>query len=84
LVKLIATRLLADLAQFHDIPEDVQERSHTLLLSRRSPQLTNGHGIGGIYEKEWVDMPIGDRFLDIMYRAWHIQSQKRRENLSPK
>ncbi|KAF5351198.1 hypothetical protein D9756_008367 [Leucocoprinus leucothites] len=81
---LIATRLLADLVQFNDIPKETQERSSALLLSRRSPQLTNCHGVGGIYEKEWVSMPIGDRFIDIMYQAWRIQSEKKRENLSPK
>ncbi|KAJ3559986.1 hypothetical protein NP233_g11128 [Leucocoprinus birnbaumii] len=82
--KLIATRLLTDLVQFDDIPEETQEHSSTLLLSRRSPQLTNGHGLGGPYEKEWVDMPIGDRFIEIMYKAWRIQSGRKRESLSPK
>lgn len=83
-LKLIATYLLADLVQFKDIPEEIQRHSNTPLLSRRSPQLTNGHGRGGVYEKPWVDMPIGDKFIGIMYRAWSIQSQKRRESLSPK
>ncbi|KAF9444732.1 peptidase C19, ubiquitin carboxyl-terminal hydrolase 2 [Macrolepiota fuliginosa MF-IS2] len=81
---LIATRLLADLVQFNDIPDDVQNHSNTPLLSRRSPQLTNGHGHGGVYEQPRVDMPIGDRFIDIVYRAWCLQSRRKRENLSPK
>jgi hypothetical protein len=83
-LKLIATRLLADLVQFNDISEETQEHSSALLLSQRSPQFTNGHGRGDVYEKPWVDMPIGDRFIDIMYRAWCIQSGRKRESLSPK
>ncbi|KXN82258.1 Ubiquitin carboxyl-terminal hydrolase 16 [Leucoagaricus sp. SymC.cos] len=29
-------------------------------------------------------MPIGDQFIEITYRAWRIQSQRKRESLSPK
>ncbi|EKM76523.1 hypothetical protein AGABI1DRAFT_108823 [Agaricus bisporus var. burnettii JB137-S8] len=81
---LIATPLLADLVQFRDIPDQVQKYSNTPLISRRSPQLTNGHGRGGVDERIPVTMPIGDRFIDILYRAWDVQSQRSRESLNPK
>lgn len=84
MLKLIATPLLADLVQFHDIPDQVQKFSNTPLISQRSPQLTNGHGQGGVYEKRPVAMPIGDRFTEIMYRAWEIQSRRSKQNLNPK
>ncbi|KAF9459733.1 hypothetical protein BDZ94DRAFT_1267545 [Collybia nuda] len=82
---LIATRLLNDLAHFNPIPPSVQEHSSTPLLSRRSPLLTNGHGLGGSYDRTWVNtMPIGDVFLTVMHKAWRIQEQQKRESLSPK
>lgn len=82
---LIATRFLADLANFRHISPVFQNYSTAPLLSARSPLLTNGHGIGGPEEQAWVNtMPIGDSFLKIMYRGWDIQSGRQRENLSPK
>ncbi|KIK55043.1 hypothetical protein GYMLUDRAFT_888410 [Collybiopsis luxurians FD-317 M1] len=82
---LIATRLLSQLVHFEPIPPKVQEQSNTLLASQRSPQLTNGHQLGGIYEQRWVDsMPIGDVFISVMYRAWEAQRLRRRDILSPK
>ncbi|KAF7365127.1 Ubiquitin carboxyl-terminal hydrolase [Mycena venus] len=82
---LIATRLLSDLVHFAPIPPSTQAHSATLLASRRSPQLTNGHDLAGEYEKKWVNtMPIGDMFLSVLHRAWEAQYHRRRENLSPK
>ncbi|KAJ6532731.1 hypothetical protein DFH09DRAFT_1326007 [Mycena vulgaris] len=82
---LIATRLLSDLVHFAPIPPLTQSHSATLLASRRSPQLTNGHDLAGEYEKKWVNtMPIGDMFLNVLHRAWEAQHHRRRENLSPK
>ncbi|CAK5272163.1 unnamed protein product [Mycena citricolor] len=82
---LLATRLLSQLVHFAPIPAPVQAHAATLLASRRSPQLTNGHDLGGEFEKEWVDtMPIGDMFLNVMHRAWDAEFHRRRENLSPK
>ncbi|KAJ7098291.1 hypothetical protein C8R44DRAFT_811268 [Mycena epipterygia] len=82
---LIATRLLSDLVHFAPIPPSTQSHSATLLASRRSPQLTNGHDLAGEYEKKWVNtMPIGDMFLNVLHRAWAAQHQRRRENISPK
>ncbi|KAJ3935765.1 MAG: hypothetical protein NXY57DRAFT_887152, partial [Lentinula lateritia] len=81
---LIATRLLSQLVHFEPIPSQVQDHSNTLLASQRSPQLTNGHELGGIYEQKWVNsMPIGDVFISIMYRAWEAQRLRKRESMSP-
>jgi hypothetical protein len=77
--------LLSQLVHFAPIPEQTQAHSATLLASRRSPQLTNGHGLAGEYEQKWVDtMPIGDMFLNVVHRAWDAQRHRRRDNLSPK
>ncbi|KAF5389696.1 hypothetical protein D9757_006057 [Collybiopsis confluens] len=82
---LLATRLLGQLVHFEPIPPRIQEHSNTLLASQRSPQLTNGHQLGGIYEQSWVDsMPIGDVFITVMYRAWEAQRLRRRDIQSPK
>ncbi|KAJ3776437.1 cysteine proteinase [Lentinula raphanica] len=81
---LIATRLLSQLVHFEPIPPQVQEHSHTPLASQRSPQLTNGHDLGGIYEQKWDNsMPIGDVFITTMYRAWEAQRLRKRESMSP-
>ncbi|KAJ7707839.1 hypothetical protein B0H16DRAFT_1345264 [Mycena metata] len=83
---LIATRLLSELVHFAPIPPSTQAHSATLLASRRSPQLTNGHDLAGEYEKRWVNtMPIGDMFLNVLHRSWEAQyARKRDTNLSPK
>lgn len=84
-LQLIATRLLSDLVYFNPIPPSVQSHSSTVIASRRSPQLTNGHGMGGEYEREWENtMPLGDMFLIVMHRAWEFQRLRRRESLSPR
>ena len=83
--QLIATRLLADLVHFSSISPEIQATSFTPILSRRSPQLTNGHNLAGSYEQLWVNtMPIGDVFLNVMYKSWEIQANRRKEVLSPK
>ncbi|KAJ7033128.1 hypothetical protein C8F04DRAFT_1261223 [Mycena alexandri] len=83
---LIATRLLSELVHFAPIPPSTQAHSATLLASRRSPQLTNGHDLAGEYEKKWVNtMPIGDMFLNVLHRSWEAQYARKRDiNLSPK
>ncbi|KAF5318881.1 hypothetical protein D9619_010720 [Psilocybe cf. subviscida] len=82
---LIATRLLADMVYFQDIPPEIQVTAATPIVSRRSPQLTNGHNLAGSYEKAWVNtMPIGDMFLTVMYKAWTSQAGRTREIISPK
>ncbi|KDR72622.1 hypothetical protein GALMADRAFT_252776 [Galerina marginata CBS 339.88] len=82
---LIATRLLNDLVHFSPIPLEVQRTAATPIISRRSPQLTNGHNLAGPYEQPWVNsLPIGDMFLTVMYKAWDSQALRRRDYLSPR
>ncbi|KAF9260553.1 peptidase C19, ubiquitin carboxyl-terminal hydrolase 2 [Marasmius fiardii PR-910] len=82
---LIATRLLSNLILFEPIPTEIQHHSVNALLSQRSPQLTNGHALGGIYTRPWVEgMPIGDVFVNTMYKALSVQRNRGRENLSPR
>ncbi|KAH9477774.1 Ubiquitin carboxyl-terminal hydrolase 16 [Psilocybe cubensis] len=82
---LIATRLLSDLVHFDPIPAEIQRKAATPIISRRSPQLTNGHNLAGPYEHAWVNsMPIGDMFLTLVYKAWDSQRNRRRDTLSPK
>ncbi|GJE93744.1 ubiquitin carboxyl-terminal hydrolase [Phanerochaete sordida] len=74
---LIATPLLHSLVAFEDLPPS--------LAPYRSPQLTNGHGLGGKYEHERVqEMPLGDVFIATMQKAWAIQQNHRRESMSPR
>jgi len=80
---IIATRLLHDLATFAPISTEL--KTYPLLDPARSPQLTNGHGVAGPHEQTYIDcMPIGDRLLSVMYRAWDAQLERRRESISPK
>ncbi|KJA16648.1 hypothetical protein HYPSUDRAFT_47129 [Hypholoma sublateritium FD-334 SS-4] len=82
---LIATRVLSDLVLFAPIPQEMQMNAASPIVSRRSPQLTNGHNLAGSYEQPWVNsMPIGDMFLTVMYKAWDSQAAKRKDVLSPK
>lgn len=70
---------------FSDPPPTFRTATGLPILARRSPQLTNGHGLGGADEKERVDgMPLGDVFIETMRKAWGIQEAKRRESMSPK
>jgi len=83
--QLIATRLLRDLVLFNPIPPEIQRTASTPIVSRRSPQLTNGHNLAGAYEQSWVNnMPIGDRFLTVLYQAWQSQGARRRDVISPR
>ena len=83
--QLIATRPLHDLVYFQAVPPSIQPAEGPSILSRRSPQLTNGHGLGGSDEMEREDgMPLGDVFITIMRKAWDAQDAKRRETMSPK
>ncbi|KAI0674599.1 hypothetical protein C8Q78DRAFT_605655 [Trametes maxima] len=82
---LIATQPLRDLVFFQDVPPALQPTDGLSILARRSPQLTNGHGLGGSDEIEWIEgMPLGDIFTTLMRKAWGIQDAKRRETMSPK
>ncbi|KAI0360395.1 cysteine proteinase [Trametes cingulata] len=82
---LIATQPLRDLVFFQPVPPALQPAERSPILAKRSPQLTNGHGLGGSDELEWTEgMPLGDIFTTIMRKAWGIQDAKRRESMSPK
>ncbi|KAH7922903.1 peptidase C19, ubiquitin carboxyl-terminal hydrolase 2 [Leucogyrophana mollusca] len=82
---LIATHYLSDLVQFQPIPPAVQHSAITHIAARRSPELTNGHGLGGDHEMPWVaGMPIGDQFVYVLLKAWSIQSNRQRESMSPR
>ena len=70
---------------FEDPPPGLRSSTGLSILARRSPQLTNGHGLGGADEKARVGgMPLGDVFIETMRRAWSIQEARRRESMSPK
>ncbi|TDL19600.1 cysteine proteinase [Rickenella mellea] len=76
---LIATPILSDIVRFN-LPE-----SQLPIASRRSPQLTNGHGHGGADEHEWEPgMPLGDVFTKVMEKAWRLQEERARVSTSPK
>ncbi|KAI9062188.1 cysteine proteinase [Trametes sanguinea] len=82
---LIATQPLRDLVFFQPVAPALQPADGSPILAKRSPQLTNGHGLGGSDELEWTEgMPLGDIFTTIMRKAWGIQDAKRRESMSPK
>ncbi|OSD02684.1 cysteine proteinase [Trametes coccinea BRFM310] len=82
---LIATQPLRDLVFFQPVAPALQPTDGSPILAKRSPQLTNGHGLGGSDELEWTEgMPLGDIFTTIMRKAWGIQDAKRRESMSPK
>ncbi|OCH93940.1 peptidase C19, ubiquitin carboxyl-terminal hydrolase 2 [Obba rivulosa] len=82
---LMATELLHNLVNFEPVPPTLQNSTGLSVVARRSPQLTNGHGLGGPSERAWVEgMPLGDVFIQIMRKAWDIQESRRRESMSPK
>ncbi|KAF9226350.1 cysteine proteinase [Gyrodon lividus] len=81
----IATQSLEHLVQFKPISPAIQLSSHISVASRRSPELTNGHGLGGEYDQPWAaGLPIGDQFISVVQRAWDIRNSRKRESMSPK
>ena len=75
----MATPMLADIVRF-SLPNSFRPIS-----ARRSPQLTNGHGLGGPNELEWEQgMPLGDTFVILMYKAWKAQDERQKLTMSPK
>lgn len=84
-VQLMATGLLHNLVNFEPVPSFLHSSSGAAIVAKRSPQLTNGHGLGGQDEHPWVEgMPLGDIFIKTMKRAWEIQESRKRESMSPK
>ena len=71
--------MLSDIVRF-SLPE-----SYAPVSSRRSPQLTNGHGVGGEWECDGVDgMPLGDAFVQLMLKAWKAQDERARTTMMPR
>lgn len=82
---LIATQHLSRLVLFQDIPPAVQLSTSVPVVSHRSPELTNGHGLAGHYERPWTPgLPIGDRFVTLLRQAWAMQDDRQRNYLKPK
>ncbi|KAH9926732.1 uncharacterized protein B0H18DRAFT_1005310 [Fomitopsis serialis] len=82
---LLATEPLHNLVKFQPLTPTLQSTFGSSIVAKRSPQLTNGHGLGGEYEHPWVEgMPLGDVFSDVMRKAWDIQEGRTRQNMSPK
>ncbi|KAI0826228.1 hypothetical protein BC629DRAFT_1587063 [Irpex lacteus] len=93
---LIATPLLHSLVNFEDLPSSSSSSipsssssspssSSRRIAARNSPQLTNGHGRGGEFERPWEQgMPLGDVFLALLQKAWGIQQSHVRQSISPK
>ncbi|KAG1837373.1 peptidase C19, ubiquitin carboxyl-terminal hydrolase 2 [Suillus subalutaceus] len=82
---LIATQHLSHLVLFQDIPPAVQLPASIPVASHRSPELTNGHGLAGHYERPWTPgLPIGDRFVTLLRQAWAMQDDRQRNYLKPK
>ncbi|KAG6333174.1 hypothetical protein ID866_5920 [Astraeus odoratus] len=82
---LIATQYLECLVQFQPIPSVVQSSTDVPVVSHRSPVLTNGHGVGGKFElPRTAGLAIGDTFVDVLLKAWEIQSARKREIMSPR
>ncbi|KAI0088186.1 hypothetical protein BDY19DRAFT_994108 [Irpex rosettiformis] len=80
---LIATPLLHSLVNFEDVA--LASSSSGGISARRSPQLTNGHGRGGEYERQWEKgMPLGDVFVALLQKAWGLQQSHTRQSISPK
>ena len=52
-------------------------------MSKRSPLLTNGRG-GENHQNAVDGMALGDQFVNILQRAWGVQHERERQNLSPK
>ncbi|KAI6001563.1 peptidase C19, ubiquitin carboxyl-terminal hydrolase 2 [Pisolithus orientalis] len=82
---LIATQYLEQLAMFKPIPFVVQSPTDVPVASHRSPELTNGHGVGGEFELPRTDgLTIGDTFINVMLRAWVMRNNRDRDSLSPR
>ncbi|KAG0707961.1 peptidase C19, ubiquitin carboxyl-terminal hydrolase 2 [Suillus ampliporus] len=82
---LIATQYLSHLVLFQDIPPAIQLSATIPVASHRSPELTNGHGLAGPYERPWTaGLYIGDRFVTLLRQAWAMQDDRQRNYLKPK
>ena len=84
-IQLVASQDLYDLIHFDSNDQPFQTETSGPLLAKRSPQLTNGHGLGGSADHEPVNsMPLGDAFVRFLLRAWTIQGERKREIGTPR
>jgi hypothetical protein len=85
LMQLMATPSLDELFHFEAVPAVAQLEDTLPIASRRSPVLSNGHGIAGPLEQDWEEgMPVGDAFVSVLSRAWSIRDKQGRDSMSPK
>lgn len=84
-IQLVASQGLYDLVHFDLNGQPFQTETSGPILAKRSPQLINGHGLGGPADHEPVNsMPLGDAFVRFLLRAWTIQDDRKREIGTPK
>ena len=84
-IQLVASQELYDLVHFDSKGQPFQTESSGPIIAKRSPQLTNGHGLGGSADHEPLNsMPLGDAFIRFVLRAWSIQDDRKREIATPK
>jgi hypothetical protein len=84
-IQLVASQELYNLVHFDSNAQPFQTETSGPILAKRSPQLTNGHGLGGSADHEHVSsMPLGDAFVRFLLRAWTMQDNRRREIGSPR
>ena len=84
-IQLIASQELYDLVHFNSSDRPFQTETSGPILAKRSPQLTNGHGLGGSSDHEPINsMPLGDAFVRFLLHAWTIQDGRKREIATPK
>lgn len=84
-IQLIASQELYGLVHFNSHYQAFQTETSGPILAKRSPQLTNGHGLGGSADHRPLNsMPLGDAFVRFLLRAWTIQDDRRREIGTPR
>lgn len=84
-IQLVASQDLYDLVHFHTNDQPFRTETSGPILAKRSPQLTNGHGLGGSADHEPLSsMPLGDAFVRFLLHAWTIQDNRKREIATPR
>lgn len=84
-IQLVASQVLYDLVHFHPNSRPFQTETSGPILAKRSPQLTNGHGLGAEADHSPINsMPLGGAFVRFLLRAWTIQDGRMREIATPK
>ena len=84
-IQLVASRALYDLVHFVSNDQPFQTQTSGPILAKRSPQLTNGHGLGASADHSPIDsMPLGDAFVHFLLHTWSIQDDRKRETATPR